>query len=73
VGRVGEPPGRPAPPPLVMGPCEAEVSQPRIHLAIEKDIAGLDIPMDDNLFRVLVEVEKARRDTLDDVEPLRPA
>jgi hypothetical protein len=42
---------------MIMGPCEAKIAQPRIHLVVEKDIAGLDVPVDDNLLTLLMEVE----------------
>jgi hypothetical protein len=57
---------------MIMGPCEAKIAQPRIHVTVKEDVAGFDVPVDDNLFPVLVEVEETRCNTFDDVEPLRP-
>ncbi|WVZ90702.1 hypothetical protein U9M48_036982 [Paspalum notatum var. saurae] len=51
----------------------AEITKPCIHLTVKEDIAGFDVPMDDNLIPVLMEVEKGGCNTFDDVEPLRPA
>ena len=57
---------------MIMRPCEAKITQPCIHLTVKKDVASLNIPVDDNLFPVLVEVEETRCNPFDDVEPLRP-
>jgi hypothetical protein len=58
---------------MIMQPCEAKITQPRIHLAVKEDVAGFDVPVDDDLLPILVEVEETRCNTFDDVEPLSPA
>jgi hypothetical protein len=57
---------------MVMQPCKAKVAEPRLHVAVKKHIACLDVSMDDDAFPVLVEAEETRDNAFDDAKPLSP-
>jgi hypothetical protein len=52
---------------------QAEVGDLGVHVCIQKDVAGLEIAVDDGQPRVLVEVEEPSADALDDPLPQSPA
>jgi len=53
-------------------PGHAEVGDLGVHVAVQEDVAGLEVPVDDPQPRVLVQVEQALRDAVDDPEPPLP-
>jgi hypothetical protein len=53
-------------------PGHAEVGDLGAHVAVQEDVAGLEVPVDDPQARVLVQVEQALRDAVDDAEPPLP-
>ena len=50
----------------------AEVGDLRVHLVVEKHVAGLEVPVDDLEARVLVQVQHAAGDPQDDALPRLP-
>jgi len=40
-------------------PCQPEIGDLRVHVGVEKDVAGLQIAVDDSDLRILVEVQQA--------------
>jgi len=44
---------------MAMQPCKAEVTKPSIHLAVEENIARLDVSVDHNLLPLFMNVEQA--------------
>jgi len=53
-------------------PGHAEVGDLGVHVAVQEDVAGLEVPVDDPEARVLVQVQQALRDAVDDAEPALP-
>lgn len=52
---------------------EAEVAEVRLHVAVEEDVAGLDVAVDDAGDAVVVEVLDALRQPGGDLQPRVPA
>jgi len=50
-------------------PGHAEVGDLGVHVTVQEDLAGLEVPVDDPEARVLVQVEQALRDAVDDAVP----
>ena len=57
---------------MVVQSREAEVAEPPVHVAVQKHVARLDVPVDDDLLPVLVHVQQAGGNAFDDPEPLSP-
>ncbi|KAJ6814977.1 L-type lectin-domain containing receptor kinase IV.1-like [Iris pallida] len=57
----------------IVKPREAEVPQPTVEFCIQQYIARLDIPVEDYLLPLFVQVQEPRRDAPDHPEPLAPA
>jgi hypothetical protein len=53
-------------------PRHTEVRDLRVHVTVEEDVAGLEVPVNDLEPRVLVQVQKPACNTQYDVKPLRP-
>jgi hypothetical protein len=52
---------------------QSEVGDLGVHVLVQQDIAGLEVPVDDRQPRVFVEIEEPPTDPLDDLVPLPPA
>jgi len=57
---------------VVHEPGETEVAQARAQVAVQQDVAGLDVPVDDALLALLVEVRQHGRDAGGHRVSLRP-
>lgn len=53
-------------------PRDAEVGDLGVHVSVEQDVAGLEIPVDDLESGVLVQIQETPCDAEYDVESLRP-
>ncbi|RID69115.1 hypothetical protein BRARA_C01231 [Brassica rapa] len=53
-------------------PGEAEVSEPRVHLIVDEDVARFNVSVDHDLLPLLVEVEQPRRDSFSDLKTRVP-
>lgn len=52
--------------------CQAEVRNLRIHLHIQQDVAGLEVPVNDLEYGVVVKIDEPSCYTNNDVESLHP-
>lgn len=53
-------------------PGDTEVGDLGVHVLVQEDVAGLEIPVDHLVPGVLVQVQEPACDAQDDVEPLGP-